>query len=443
MKDGLKNSLNRLRELSSDIYHQYVPIIDDDTSIAEFATPIINVPEVMNEFVNSLVNRIVYTQFNTKYFNNPLKQLEGDKIPLGYAVQDIYTNPAKGRQFNVNDFAGLLQKYEADVKVQYLEVNKDLQYPVSITRHSLKQAFTSWEALDDFINNLTSSLYNGAYIDAYNFTKALVSTAYMNNYSPMEVISEPTTESAAKSFVTKARDMFLKFSLPSSKYNAWAKYTGDTKPIVTWTNTSDVVFLIRSDILAYIDVNVLASSFNIDKATLMGNIIAVDNFDVYSTENPNVKVFDGSKIYGIMADRSWFKIREQDMYLDQFYNANNRVWNYYLNVTKMYKFSLFANGVIFTSEEPAVTITSLDYNKTTSVNVSVGSIEGLDINVTPANANTPTITYEIADSTIATITTSDDNDRHVTVTGVKAGTTTLTAKAGNVSTTLTINVTEE
>ena len=52
-----------------------------------------------------------------------------DRIPLGYAGQEIYINPAKGRQYDVNDFAGLLVKYEADVKVQYTSVNMDLQYP--------------------------------------------------------------------------------------------------------------------------------------------------------------------------------------------------------------------------------------------------------------------------------------------------------------------------
>ena len=35
--DGLVTSLNKLRELSSDLYHKYVPIIDDSTDISKFA----------------------------------------------------------------------------------------------------------------------------------------------------------------------------------------------------------------------------------------------------------------------------------------------------------------------------------------------------------------------------------------------------------------------
>ena len=33
MNNALKESLNALREISSDIYHKYVPIIDDSTDI--------------------------------------------------------------------------------------------------------------------------------------------------------------------------------------------------------------------------------------------------------------------------------------------------------------------------------------------------------------------------------------------------------------------------
>lgn len=153
--EGLVKSLNAIREMSvqnQTIYHQYVPIITGMTSISVLGEPILNQPAVQNEFMSTLINQIVYTQFETKYFRNPLQVLEGDRIPLGYAGRSIYVNPAKGRRYNVEDFAGLLQKYEAKIAVQYHAVNMDLQYPVTISRHALKKAFTSWPIL--FVGNL-------------------------------------------------------------------------------------------------------------------------------------------------------------------------------------------------------------------------------------------------------------------------------------------------
>lgn len=436
---GLKNSLNRIRELSSEIYHQYIPIIDDDTDISSFGNPILTVPAVQNEFMSQLINRIVYTQFEIKYFRNPLQMLEGDRIPLGYAGQEIFVNPAKGRKFNVEDFAGLLQKYEADVKVQYLTVNMDLQYPVTVSRHKLKQAFVSWEALDTFIDELSNSLYNGAYIDEYMFTKELVAGAYKGNNAIIEKVNALTTEELAKEFVTKARTYFLNFQTPSEKYNAWAKLGGEGRPIKTWTNPEDIVFLIRNDVRSYLDVNVLANAFNISSTDLLGRILPVDNFDIYDDEGK--LIFDGSSIIGMIADKSWFKIKRQDMFLDEFYNANNRTWQYYLNLTKMYQYSLFANGVIFATEIPQIAITGLDYNNTPSVSIATNETEGLDINVTPVNANTPAITYELNSSEHVELITDDNNNRHVTVKGLSAGTATLTAKAGNVTTSIEITVT--
>ena len=438
MNENLKKSLNKLREITSDLYHEYVPIITDTTDIGTFGTPILTNPDVANDFIKALMNRIVYTSFEIRYFNNPLADLEGDNIPLGYAGQEIYINPAKGRKYNVNDFAGLLMKYESDVKVQYTSINMDLQYPVTITRHDLKKAFVSWEALDTFIDGLAQSLYNGAYIGEFNYTKELVSSAYKSNNAIIEVIDEPTTEANAKKFIEKARLLYLNFALPSNKYNMWAKVGGYGKPVNAWCNKEDIVMLIRNDILAYIDVNVLATSFNMDKSTLMGAIKPVDNFDIY--DDDGIKIFDGSDIYAIICDKRFFRIKRQDMYLDMFYNANNRTWQYYLNLTKMYNYSLFANHTIFAKKAPSVLITGIDYAGTTSVTVRVGEDEGLDLNVTPITANTPNITYKASNNKF-TATVDPSNDRHVTIHGVEAGTGKLTVTAGTL--TLDVNVTVE
>lgn len=437
---GLVTSLNAIREASvseGTIYHQYLPIVDDQTDIAAFGTPILNNTAVMNEFMNRLVNRIVYTSFENKYFNNPLQILEGDRIPLGYAGQEIYVNPAKGRQYDVNDFAGLLVKYEADVKVQYTSVNMDLQYPVTVSRHKLKQAFVSWDSLDNFVMELSNSLYNGAYIDEFRFTKGLVSSAYASNQVQVRTISAISSEATAKTFVQTARELFLNMQLPSTEYNAWAKVGGYGKDILTYSRPEDIVFLIRNDVRAYLDVNVLAEAFNMSKADLLGRIIPVDNFDQY--DDNGTKIFDGSAIIGFIGDSSWFRIKRQDMYLDEFYNANNRTWQYYLNLTKMYNYSLFANGVVLATSAPSVDIVSMKFTESAGAKVTAGDDIELHIETTPFPANA-TITYSSGTVANATVAAKTGNNKIAVVTGVKAGSSVITATAGNVTATYTITV---
>ena len=433
---GLKNALNSVRQEASQNFQEVVPVIDENTSIESYTAPLLNMPKLFNEFCDVLVQRIVYTQFESKLFRNPLKVLEGDRIPLGYLGQEIFVNPAQGRDYDINDFEGCLKKYESDTKVQYMGINFDKQYPVTVVRQKLKQAFVSWNALEEYIGGLTNSLYNGYYIDEYRNTKALVTNAYRSNAVQIDILTAPTTKELAQAFVEKARTYFLNFQVPSNKYNSWNKVGGYGRAIMTTTPAEDIVFLIRNDIRSKLDVEVLANAFNLDKTTLLGNILPVDDFSIYDINDK--LVYDGSNILGIICDKSWFRIKTQDEYMDDFRNANNRSINYYLNAIKMFNYSFFANAIVFATEEPQVAITGLDFGKQEGVTLKANETMKVNITVTPATANTPEITFTSGNDTYYSV--EKTGDRSCKITGKSAGSANLTAKAGNVQTTLSVTI---
>ena len=352
---GLQTALNKMREVSVDqnsIYHQYVPVVTESTTIGEFGAPILDSQNlaVLNDFVG-LLKKVVYTAVYNKTFNNPLVELEGERMPLGQFIEDVYVNPAKARGFNVNDFAGLLQKYDGEIATQYLSVNSDLQYCVTITREKIRNAFTSWDQLEGLISGMVNSLYNGAYITRYNQTKGLPLAAFKRGAIKYEVITNPNSEATAKALVRKMRADYSKFQIPSTRYNAWSDVKGeDAFALKTWSDPQDVVVMISADVEALIDVEVLAAAFNMSKADFLGRVIVVDDFTQYDDDG-QVAV-DGSMIKAVIADRSWFKIKTQDFAMDEFYNANNRTWQYYLNDVRMVNYSLFANAKVYTTEEP-------------------------------------------------------------------------------------------
>ena len=426
MNEGLITSLNAMREMSvaqNRIYHQYIPILDENTDISVLAQPIFQYQAVANDFMNMLIQRIVSTSFDIRRFRNPLRILEGDEMPVGFTNQDIYVNPAKGRKYNVNDFAGLLQKYEADVKVQYTSINMDLQYPVTTTRHDLKKAFTSWSDLNRFIDGIVNSLYNGAYINEFQFTKGVIAGAYKQNAAPIEIISVPSTDDEMKSLVASLREIYLNMQLPSQNYNAWGLVGGYGNPVTMWTNPEDIVIIIKNSLRSKLDVNVLASAFNIDKADLLGRVISVDNFDIFDEEG--TKVYDGSKIVGFIGDRRWFRIVTQDESIDEFYNANNRTWQTYLNITKGYNYSLFSNGLILATQAPTYDVTSIKFNET-APEVTAGEKIILTLDVAPYTATT---TIRFTSGTVGKATVTKIDNRSVEVTGVAAGSSTITASA--------------
>ena len=434
---GLQTALNAMREMSvqsNSVYHQYVPVVTDSTTIGEFGVPILDTQNlnVMNDFV-SLLKKVVYTAVYNKTFNNPLADLEGDRMPLGQLIEDAYVNPAHARGFNVNDFAGILQKYEAEVAVQYLSVNSDLQYCVTLTRDKIRNAFTSWDNLEALISGYINSLYNGAYITRYNQTKGLVTAAFTGNNVQYEKITDVTDEQTAKNLIRKMRATYSKMQIPSTKFNAWNKVKGGEMTLKTWCNPEDMIVLISADIEALVDVEVLAAAFNMSKADFLGRVIVVDDFNQYNDDG--TVAVDGSAIKAMIADRSWFKIKTQDFAMDEWFNPNNRTWQYYLNDVRMCNFSLFANAIVFATSDPDVDATDLDI-KTASVTLKAGETVAVPFEITPANA-TSTVSVTSSASTYATGSVSG---RNIIVEGKAEGSATLTVSANGHSDTISVTV---
>ena len=434
---GLQTALNKMREMSVDsgsIYHQYVPVVTDSTTIGEFGVPILDSQNlnVMNDFVN-LLQKVVYTAVYNKTFNNPLAELEGERMPLGQFIEDTYINPSKARGFNVNDFAGILQKYEAEVATQYLSVNSDLQYCVTLTRDKIRNAFTSWDNLESLISGYINSLYNGCYITRYAQTKGLVTAAFTGNNVMYEKITDVTDEQTAKALIRKMRAAFSKMQIPSTKFNAWNKVKGGELTLKTWSDPQDIVVLISADIEALVDVEVLAAAFNMSKTDFLGRVIVVDDFNQYADDG--TVAVDGSAIKAAIMDRAWFKIKTQDFAMDSWFNANNRTWQYYINDVRMVNFSLFANAIVFATDDPDVDATDLDID-TASVTLKAGETVNVPFEITPANA-TSAITVTSSADTYAVGTVSG---RNIVVEGKAEGSATLTVAANGHSDTISVTV---
>lgn len=423
--DGLQTALNEIRETliqDNQLYQEQIPLVNHYTSSQVYGQSLLALPSDMrNKFINSLVNRIAYTKFVMNYFKNPLRDLQNDELPLGAIGQEIYVNPARGRVYDINDFAGLLARYESDVKTEYSEINFDVQYPVTIIRKELEKAFTSWADFENFLSGISTSLYNGAYINDYKYTKKLITNAYRNNAVQMETFSfsnpSAPTDTELKSLIAKLREVYLNFMTPSTKYNAWSKVGGYGKSIVSWSNPEDIVVFVNNKMASVIDVNVLSVAFNMDRTSLLGKIYYVEDFDEYD-EN-GTKTYDGSNIYALICDRRWFKIRNKDMFMDEFYNANNRSWQQYLNVIKSYNYSLFANAYMLVGATPDVPIISGEFT-TAFESINVGDKKVLTITTTPFNA-TSEVTFEIISGSEGSITLNKIDNRHVEVTGVASG----------------------
>lgn len=408
---------NAIRTNSSEAFMNVVPAATEDNiqTLSNILFGDEYAPQ-LNEFVQTLINRIALTIVRNKSFNNPLSILKKGSMPLGTDIQDLYTNPAEAEQYEYSNtaMAKLLTITDPDTKVAYYRRNRQDLYTKTISREGLQGAFVSWDKFNDFIASITNSLYSGNYIDEFKYTKMLVDGAYDNNKAIVQVVNDLTDETSAKSFVRTARALYNKMKFPSTDYNAYSVMSGDKGQITTWTDEDRVVLIVTADVMSYVDVDVLARAFNINETKFLGRVIEIDKF-----ENPEIKA--------VICDEAWFQIYDNIFRFDDFYNARTMTWNEYLHAWGTFAICPFANAVILATKQP-VPATALTFGSENEQISGIGTQKALQITVTPTNA-TSDIEYSSSNPLVFTVEKVDNKNSKVTATG--EGSAKLTATTDN------------
>lgn len=330
---GAVNMMNTIRSNASSVYQERIPVATAD-NIAAVANPLFTYDVTMNEFLNTLVNRIGMTVVRNRELRNPLSVLKQGEMPLGKDIEEIWTNPAKATAFDPTSTT-LLQRQLPDTKAIFHRLNRKDKYKVSISEQQLRQAFISWDELESLTGSIINSLYSGNYLDEFLLCKKTLGDAITNGNIKTETVSGISDEATAKAFITKARQYFRNFSFPSSAYNAYTPGAGED-PVTTWTPGEDVRFVLRSDVEAFVDVNVLAAAFNMGKAEFLGQTLIVDDFGE-----------GGEHCYAMMFDKSYTQIYDVLREVKRFDNGDTLTYNYFLHVWQVYSVSTLCNAVAF------------------------------------------------------------------------------------------------
>lgn len=407
----LVSVLNTIRDNASDEYKSRVPEATRE-NIEAVGNPIIQYQSTGNEFLSALVNRIALTIVTSRTASNPLAILKKGAMPLGQDVQDIFVNMAKGETFD-KDSTDLLKTYTPDVKAAYYRLNRRDKYPVTVSYDMLKTAFVSYDNLEKLLTGIINSLYSGDNYDEFLMIKNLVTSAVYNGVVKCEKITQPTNEATGKAFVKKLRTLSGLFKFPSSNYNVYKTYAeekGLSNPtdVVTWAPVSSQILLIKSEILSTIDVDVLASAFNMSRADFIGRVIEVDRFD------------DDGKIQAIICDEAFFQVWDNLTTLREFDNIDNLTRKYILHRWETLAVSPFANAVCLLSDYiPPESIEAED------IEVDEGDTAQITLTFKPdTGAVDKTVTFESGNTSVATV-----SDAGV-VTGVASGTTKITVTSG-------------
>lgn len=368
--------LNVIRNNATQNYKDYVPKATADAdSIREIGAVIMDYPSLQNEFLSALVNRIGRVLITSKMYDNPWTMFKKGLLEFGETVEEIFVNIAKPFQFDPSVAESTVFKREIpDVRSAFHIMNYQKYYKSTIQNDQLRQAFLSWEGITDLIAKIVDAMYTGANYDEFQTMKYMLAKRILNGQ--LYPITIPTVQTEnMKDIVTTIKGVSNKFEFMSSKYNLAG--------VQTYSKKLDQYLLVNSKFDAQMDVEVLASAFNMDKAEFAGHRVLVDSFGDLDIDRLNLLFKDDptyteigdadlkalDNIPAIIVDRDYFMIFDNFYNFTEQYNGEGLYWNYWYHVWKTFSISPFANNALFIPGTPAVTSVTVS---PATANVSAG-----------------------------------------------------------------------
>lgn len=336
----LQEILNTIRDNASAEYKARIPEATR-TNLEDIRYAMIDEDNIVvaNEFMTTLLNKVVKSVFHTKMFTNPLKGLKKGKKPLGDTIEEIYNNFLKGEEFDATG-ANLLNRKLPDTKTVYHRMNYKQKYKVTVNRDLLSKAFSSYSSLESYISNIIESLYNSAELDEFLNMKELIKSAFDKKAIKVIEIDDPLESDVnAKAFIKEVKTVSGLMTFPNSDFNSYlTAQATDVKPITTFSRKKEQILILDTATDISVSVDVLASLFNMSVAEFNDTRkIVIDTF-------PKV---EGYEIRGALVDEAFFQIFDDLLQVRSFDNGEGLYTNYILHVWKTLAYSILVNAVAF------------------------------------------------------------------------------------------------
>lgn len=243
-------------------------------------------PTAKNEFVNVLTNQVAKQRFFSKAYENPYKLFKKGMLPYGKSIESIFVDIVKGkdrtRQTNTTNLASdLLGRVNPNVKVEYYTENKQMQYQATISDEELKGAFRAENGLSEMTSRILQSPLNSAEYDDFLLVKhALAHVKGAEVKLGKTEYDKLTLQQKAQSIVTAIKSYILKMGFLSNQYNG--------QGVMTYSKPQDLVCFVPTDLLAVMDVQLLAQAFNVSYDQINLHVLPIDYFESCTTTDEGV-----------------------------------------------------------------------------------------------------------------------------------------------------------
>lgn len=330
--------LNTIRSNASATYQDRVPEATQTNIETIGAIMLGDDPVIANEFMSTLLNKIVKSVLISKSFQNPLKALKKGTKPLGDTVEEIYNNFIKGEEFDgTGNTTALMGRKLPDTKTVYHRMNRKNKYTVTVSPERLAKAFMSYDNLSSYVTSIINTLNNSAELDEFILTKQLIKTALDKNAVKVVEVADPlTSKENAQEFIKAVKTVSGLMCFPSDAHNGYlTAQAKDKTPITTFSKKSEQVLILDTATDVTVSVDVLASIFNMSVA------------EFNDTKKIVIDTFPDPSIRCALVDEQFFQIFDDGIFIKAFENGESVYTNYFLHVWQTLAYSILVNAVVF------------------------------------------------------------------------------------------------
>ena len=400
--------LNAIRNSANQNYRDYVPVAKNGEDIKSIGAIIMDYPALQNTFLTSLVNRIGLVILSNKEYTNRWSMFKRGLLDYGETIEEIFVDLARPFKFDVEESESKVFAREMpDVRTAFHVMNYQTFYKQTIQRQQLRQAFLNERGLLDLVQKIISTMYTSAEYDEFNMMKYLLAKHAVNGRLTPIAIPE-VTASNMKQVAAVVKGVSNDFEFMTSKFNVAG--------VKNYSDKNSQYLIVNTKFDATMDVEVLASAFNMDKADFAGHRVLVDSFgnidedrlsDIFKDDPNYIPLTADEKailedIPAILVDENYFMIYDNLKEVTEQYNGQGLYWNYWLHVWKTLSVSPFANTALFVEGTPSVT--SVEITPLT-LTLPAGGNTALKATVVVANFAPKSVVWT-TDNELATINSS-------------------------------------
>ena len=415
------NVLNAIRNSATTNYKDYVPYAQPNAnSIKSIGAIIMDNPQIQNEFVQALINRIGMVLIQNKVLENSWSVFKKGIMEYGEIVEQVFVDIAKPFTYDSEVAENeIYKRVIPDIKSQFYIVNFQKFYKATVEDDTLRKAFLTENGLLDLTDKIIVSLVNGEVNDELLVMKYMLAKNILNG--KLKAVEVPViTNANAKTIVSTIKGVSNKMTFPNTNFNQVG--------VTNQANKDEQYLICNSDFDSIIDVEVLASAFNMDKAEFTGHRMLVDGFGQLDNERLDMLFGNDSDyepltqeeleilntIPAVLIDKDYFVLLDNKRAMTSKYNEQGLYWNYWLHTWKTFGVSAFSQAVVFVPTESTVS----------SVTVVPSTLELTENTTSALRATVETIGFASKD---VTWTSSDTSVAEVSNSGVVTAKTTGTA----------------